>query len=197
MHALHKTALVKSCNLKTDEEAKVYINDEIHCKLCSMRSRFWKNLVFRLFIKKGPWREGKRAGLDREGKLDSGLSTSGYTTGGCRAKMALRIVHADLHFILPPWPAIGCGPPSRSWLGQSGSLQLWQLLKEWAEAFWAQHSLQQTEPALPWWGILGSAYLCVLLGPPHSDPILHIQSQEAVLQDWVELVFLNETDKER
>lgn len=51
---------------------------KICCRFCSMR-RFWKNLVFRIFIKKGPWREWEEAGENRHVKLDSGLMPDNFS----------------------------------------------------------------------------------------------------------------------
>lgn len=51
---------------------------KICCRFCSTR-RFWKNLVFRIFIKKGPWREWEGAGENRQVKLDSGLMPDNFS----------------------------------------------------------------------------------------------------------------------
>lgn len=83
-------------------------HSKIYCSFCSVGGRFWKNLMFRIFTQKGPWREGEKVGLDTEIRLVSGFTTSSH--GGLWEH--LRAVYVELNFILWSWPLIGYRLPA-------------------------------------------------------------------------------------
>lgn len=117
MHAIHKITQAQSCNLKI-YEAKMWVKYQDLLQVL-FNEKILKEFSVQDIYKERPLEGVRRRRREQTSQIrfrSDAWQLQSIPWASVELKWHLRVVHVELHFILPPWPAIGYEPPSRSWL---------------------------------------------------------------------------------